>query len=172
MIKEKVVITSNTKETQKIGEKFAKRFHLLKIVTSTKGKKALVIALYGELGSGKTTFVQGLAHGLGIKRRIISPTFIIMRKYKTKLPIYSSSEHQRVEKFLENSSRQARTIDFYHIDLYRIDSIKDIKGLGIEEIINDSQNIVAIEWAEKMGKLFSRNLWVFIWNSRKVFFPH
>ena len=116
-------------------------------------KKALVIALYGDLGSGKTTFVQGIVRGLGIERRIISPTFIIVRQYQLKCPIYSSSEHQRVEKFSKFSSRQARTINFYHIDLYRVQSERDIGGLGIKEIINDPQNIVAIEWAEKMGKL-------------------
>src|SRR3989344_3335881 len=108
----KVFITKNFKETQKLGCDFAKVL-----------KKEDIVCLYGDLGSGKTTFVQGLAEGLGIKSRIISPTFIIMRSHE-----------------LKNGM-------FYHIDLYRIGSERDLEGLGIEEIINNKSNIVAIEWA-------------------------
>lgn len=121
---EKIFITNNSGETQKLGEKLA-RSHLARL-------KCTLIALYGDLGSGKTTFVQGLAKGLGIKRRIISPTFIIVRSYK--LGVRS----------------------FFHIDLYRIADEKDIEGLGLEEIMEDPQNIVAIEWAEKMGRFLPR----------------
>src|SRR5579862_9128827 len=67
----KAIITSNFKQTQQLGFDFAKNL-----------KGGEVLALYGDLGSGKTTFIQGLAVGLGIKRPIISPTFIIMRTYK------------------------------------------------------------------------------------------
>jgi tRNA threonylcarbamoyladenosine biosynthesis protein TsaE len=81
------------------------------------------------LGSGKTTFVQGLAEGLGIKQRIISPTFIIMRSY-------------------ESGSK-----NFYHVDLYRIESEQDVEGLGLLEFMNDPQNIVVIEWPEKIKNL-------------------
>lgn len=69
-IKEEIFITSSYEETQKLGKEFTKKL-----------QGGDIIALYGELGSGKTTFVQGLAKGLGIKRRIISPTFIIIRSY-------------------------------------------------------------------------------------------
>ena len=113
----KIIVTKNSKETTKLGYDFGK---------SLKGGD--VVCLYGDLGSGKTTFTQGLAKGLGIKQRIISPTFIIVRNYKTK------------------------TYDFYHIDLYRTDNDRDIEGLGIEEIINNPENIVVIEWAEKLNK--------------------
>lgn len=127
----KVFITESSRETQRIGKEFAKRLQLDKGVTLSK-KGASVIALYGDLGSGKTTFVQGVAEGLGIKRRIISPTFIIVRTYK-----------------LEAKS-------FYHIDLYRIEGQKDIENLGIEEIVKDPRNIVVIEWAERMRGLLPR----------------
>ena len=113
------VITNSFTETQELGEKMA---------VDLKG--GFFIALFGDLGSGKTTFVQGLAKGLGIKRRIISPSFILVRRYK--LPNL---------KF------------FYHVDLYRMESANDIKSLGLEEILNNSQNIVAIEWAEKLNDL-------------------
>lgn len=125
---QKVFITDSNIETQKVAENFVPRSGILLRRT----RNPIIIALYGELGSGKTTFVQGLAKGLGIKRRIISPTFVIVRSYKL----------------------GARS--FYHIDLYRIENEREIEGLGIEEVMNDPQNIVAIEWAEKIAKLLPK----------------
>lgn len=113
-IKEKVFITNSPKETQRLGRSFGKTL-----------EKGVIVCLYGNLGFGKTTFIQGLAKGLGIKRRIISPTFIMVRSYK--LGVGS----------------------FYHVDLYRIEN-NEINGLGLEEILNDSGNITVIEWAEKL----------------------
>lgn len=84
-----------------------------------------MLCLYGNLGSGKTTFVQGLAKGLGIKKRILSPTFIMMRQYG----------------------------NFYHVDLYRAENEKGIEGLGLSEIWSDHANIIAIEWPEKIEKI-------------------
>ncbi|MDO8621586.1 MAG: tRNA (adenosine(37)-N6)-threonylcarbamoyltransferase complex ATPase subunit type 1 TsaE [Candidatus Levybacteria bacterium] len=136
--KKDVFITNSFEETQALGEKVAKNL-----------KGGGILALYGNLGDGKTTFVQGLAKGLGIKRRIISPTFIIVRSYATKL----KSQSSKIKATIQNSKV------FYHIDLYRIDSQRDVEGLGIEEIINDPKNIVAIEWAEKMGKLLPKKRW-------------
>ena len=121
--REDVFITNSSEETKDLGEEFGKNL---------KGRE--VIALYGDLGGGKTTFVQGLALGLGIEKRIISPTFIIIRTYALK----ESSVFQK---------------SFYHIDLYRTESIKDIEGLGINEIITNGNNIVTIEWAEKMKEI-------------------
>lgn len=87
-----------------------------------------VIALYGELGAGKTTFVQGLAQALGITQRLISPTFILMRQYPLKHALYNS---------------------LYHLDLYRVDSAADLKSIDLAEIITDPKHLVVIEWAEK-----------------------
>ena len=115
---ENVYITESAESTKKIAKEFAKQI-----------SKGDFIAFYGNLGSGKTTFIQGLAQGLGIKRRIISPTFIIVRHYNLKKD------------------------NFYHIDLYRSESNSDILGLGIDDILNDKNNIIALEWAEKMGKM-------------------
>lgn len=122
----KTFVTNNFKETQKLGENFARS-----LLAGSQGETLNVIALYGDLGSGKTTFVQGLAKGLGIKNRIISPTFIIVRNYRIK-------------------NHESRIMNFYHIDLYRTESEKDIEGLGLEEIINNKNNITVIEWAEKL----------------------
>ncbi len=127
----KTYITDSKEETQEIAKNFIKKI-----------MEGDIVALYGDLGSGKTTFVQGLARGFGIKKRIISPTFIIVRSYKI------------------GSKYQVLSIKyFYHIDLYRIESLNDVKNLGIEDIINNSQNIVAIEWAEKMQNLLPKKRW-------------
>lgn len=130
-MKEEVIITNSYEETQKLGEEFAKKL-----------QGGDIVALYGELGSGKTTFVQGLAKGLGIKRRIISPTFIIVRTYKISIKYKVSSIKY-----------------FYHIDLYRINSDQKIEGLGIKELINGRNSIVAIEWAEKIKNLLPKKRW-------------
>lgn len=132
--KEEVFVTNSFEETQKLGEELAIE------ATLSQKEEALVIALYGDLGAGKTTFTQGLAKRLGIQKRIISPTFIFVRTYNLK----STSQ---IFKF------------FYHIDLYRIDGEESIEGLGIEEIIKDQKNIVAIEWAEKIRNLLPKDRW-------------
>ena len=88
-----------------------------------------VIGKYGDLECGKTTFAQGVAIGLGVTQRIISPTFIIMRSYA-----------------IESGN-------FYHVDLYRTETKHDVESLGLIEIMNDPQNIVVIEWAEKITEL-------------------
>lgn len=123
----KKIITTSFQETQEFGEAFGKKL--------TGGD---VVALYGELGAGKTTLVQGIAKGLGITKRITSPTFIIVRTYR-----------------LQNHDANF----FYHIDLYRLESERELQGLGIEEIISDPKNIVAIEWAEKMFGLLPKKRW-------------
>ncbi len=132
-MREEIFITNSYGETQKLGEDFAKKL-----------QGGDVIALYGELGSGKTTFAQGLARGLGIKQRIISPTFVIVREYKLK------TQKSKVKTTIKNSKL------FYHVDLYRIESSKEIEGLGLQEIISGRQNIVAIEWAEKIKELLPK----------------
>lgn len=118
----KKIVTNSFKETQEIGQRFAK--------TLNNGD---VLCLYGNLGSGKTSFVQGVARGLGIDKRIISPTFIIIRSYILK-------------KF-----------SFYHVDLYRTSGSNDLISLGLPELIDSKENILAIEWAEKLEEFLPRN---------------
>lgn len=89
------------------------------------------LGLYGDLGAGKTTFVQGLAEGLGIEDVVQSPTFVIMKEYRGKRRLV-------------------------HIDLYRIDG-DEIDGLGMEDHALDDA-IVAVEWAEKLPEAFKRDL--------------
>lgn len=89
--------------------------------------KKNIIALQGSLGAGKTTFVQGLAESLGIKKRVLSPTFVFLRSYK-----------------LENQPFQV----FHHLDLYRCQTLADVRSTGLEEILLDKDCLVAIEWPE------------------------
>lgn len=120
-------ITNETKETITLGEKIGKNL-----------KKGAIICLYGQLGSGKTTFVQGIAKGLGIQKRLISPTFIILRTYDI------------------NPTSGSRIINFYHVDLYRTEGEDDVRGIGLDEILKNKEDIVAIEWAEKLGDLLPK----------------
>ncbi len=133
-------ITNSSQETQELGRKLAERL-----------EPGDFIALFGELGGGKTTFVQGLVRGLGIKRRIISPTFIILREYKVSPPRSPFGHLGGGE------------TNFYHIDLYRINMEKyEAPELGLDEIIKEKKDIVAVEWAEKMGDLLPKNRWEII----------
>ena len=88
-----------------------------------------VVALTGKLGSGKTTLTQGMARGLVVKKRnyVTSPSFTLVKEYKGRLPIY-------------------------HIDLYRIDNLKEVYDLGYEEYFY-GEGITIIEWAEKIRRL-------------------
>jgi len=73
--------TKNEKETEKLGKEIGR-----KILKEKPGKIAKIIALEGDLGGGKTTFLKGFAKGLGIKEKILSPTFILFRKFNIKHP--------------------------------------------------------------------------------------
>ena len=123
----KKLITTNKAETQSLARELARE------IIRKKQKQALVIGLKGDLGGGKTTFVQGFAKGLGIKQKILSPTFVILKRFNIK----------------------RRT--FYHIDCYRIKSFKELISLGFREIVSDPKNIIIIEWAEKIKNILPKN---------------
>jgi len=130
--------TGNFKQTKRVAAVLARE-----ILKTKPSKAAILLALEGDLGSGKTTFLQGLAKGLGIHEKILSPTFIIFRKFKL-----------RGSKFLPR--RQAGKF-FYHFDCYRLKSPKEILELGFKEIIANPQNIVAVEWSEKIKTILPKN---------------
>lgn len=128
MVYDREFITQSAGETQEVGRSLA---------VSLKSRErrnvvSTVVCLYGELGSGKTTFVQGFAQGLGITARLPSPTFIIVRRYS--IPSHNF---------------------FYHVDLYRVTEEK-LEELGLFEFLADVHSFVAIEWAEKLGVLLPR----------------
>lgn len=125
-------LTQSPSQTKKLGKILAREF----LRTST--KKALVLGLIGDLGGGKTTFLQGFAQGLGIRERVLSPSFVIMKRFQ-----------------LNNLIKQFN--NFYHIDCYRIKSAGEILNLGFREIISNSQNIITIEWADRISKILPRD---------------
>ncbi|GIV05343.1 MAG: hypothetical protein KatS3mg016_0918 [Fimbriimonadales bacterium] len=90
-----------------------------------------VILLQGDLGAGKTTFIRGLAHGLGITEPIRSPTFTLIHEYTIQQPPH------------------LKGLPFFHLDLYRIEAPNQLHTLGVEEIL-ERGGIVAIEWAERL----------------------
>jgi len=122
--------TNSPSQTKNLGEILAKKF-----LKTKREKKALVLGLEGDLGGGKTTFLQGFAKGLGIKEKILSPSFVIMKKFRI---------------------RDNNFIFFYHIDCYRIEKSKGILNLGFKEITSNPKNIVAIEWVDRIRKILPK----------------
>ncbi len=114
-------ITENSSQTIALGRKMGKNL------------EGRVFALQGELGGGKTTFVKGFLEGLQGKGEVLSPTFIIFRKFS--LP---------KKKFL------------FHFDCYRIEDKEELISLGFEEIIKNRNNIVIIEWPEIIEELLPK----------------
>lgn len=94
--------------------------------------RATVLGLSGDLGSGKTTFVQFLARSLGVAEKITSPTFVIEKIYKL--------AGQKFAKLV-------------HIDAYRLESGQELTHLGLAEILADRNNLVVIEWAERVEEV-------------------
>ena len=116
------IITKSAKETAEVGERLAI------------GLKPSIICLYGDLGSGKTTFTQGFARGLGSTTRLLSPTFIIVRRYQI----------------------SKKDFQLYHVDLYRLQTISEMEGIGLPEIFTDLASYTVIEWAERLGTLLPK----------------
>lgn len=135
----KKFITTSAQNTQKAGEGLAKDIFPAQGGPASGGKTAVVLGLEGNLGGGKTTFLQGFARGLGIKDKILSPTFVIMKKFS-----------------VQGGPTSGRK-NFYHIDCYRLKKGKDILELGWEEIISNPKNIVAVEWPKKIKKVLPKN---------------
>ncbi len=108
----KTIESSDPSLTEKLAEKLGRRL-----------RGGEVVELVGDLGSGKTTFVRGMARGVGSKDHVASPTFTISRVYKSD------------------------KLTLHHMDFYRLDKA-GIMNLQIEELIADKANVVVIEWAE------------------------
>jgi len=112
------IISNSIKETIEIGSKLAKKL-----------KKGDIVALIGQLGSGKTVLTKGIAKGLGLKdvRYVNSPSFVIIKEYKGRLPLY-------------------------HFDLYRLDKSYSLDSLSYDEYFY-GDGVTVIEWADKIRKL-------------------
>ena len=113
-------LSKSQEETIKLGSRLA---HVL--------KSGDIICLFGELGSGKTTFTKGIAKGLKIDEKTVnSPTFVLMNEYEGRVPLF-------------------------HFDLYRIEKADEVLGLGYEEFFYD-QGVSVIEWADRLGTLLPK----------------
>lgn len=133
----KKFVSNSLEDSRKLARDFAGKI----LAGERAGNGALVLALMGELGSGKTAFAQAFAEALGVKEKIKSPTFIIFRKSK-----------------IQNKEWQKKGFqNFYHFDVYRIHNEKEILNLGWEEIISNPGNIVLVEWADKIEKILPKN---------------
>jgi tRNA threonylcarbamoyladenosine biosynthesis protein TsaE len=111
-----VITTRSARETEKLGERIGRAL-----------KANDVLALKGDLGAGKTTLIQGIAKGLGIKDYVTSPTFTLINEFKGRLALY-------------------------HVDLYRLNDVCDAENIAIEEYFTKG-GVTAIEWAEKIKEL-------------------
>src|SRR3990170_4836152 len=110
------ICTENADETISFGEALGSRLG-----------PGDVVALFGELGSGKTTLTKGIARGAGVAAEVFSPTFTLIHEHPGRVP-------------------------FYHVDLYRLTGQEDVEDLGIEEYLY-GQGLVVIEWAERAAGL-------------------
>lgn len=99
---------------------------------------ATVVALVGNLGAGKTTFVQTLAHELGVKDVVQSPTYVLMKSYPLELSGAGATTNKKFTKLV-------------HIDAYRLESPDELDALRPQEFLNDPHALVVVEWPEKLG---------------------
>lgn len=125
--------TLSTQETQNVASDLASR-----ILEKGSGSKAHIILFKGDLGAGKTTFIQGFARSLGAKEKVKSPTFVIMKEYSF---IWPKGELGRI----------------YHLDCYRMNDSSAISSIDLGNIFRDPSAIVLIEWPERIGDLIPRD---------------
>ncbi len=123
-MEKKSYISHSEEETIELGEKFAKLL-----------KPGYLVALYGELGSGKTEFIKGICNYFGVNDIVTSPTFTIMNTY-----------------FPEDNSEVSRIL---HLDLYRIKDVPELEEIGFADVVYDESSIKLIEWAEKADSILN-----------------
>ncbi len=111
---------------------------ILKKVGEISSDTATVIALHGELGSGKTTLTQSIAKILGVKKNIISPTFVIMKGYIL-------------------NSKNNKWKNLVHIDAYRLKKSSELLHLGWQELFKNKENLIIIEWPEQVPDCIPKN---------------
>ncbi len=121
-----VITTNSEEETIEYGINLAKKF-----------KGGEIIGLVGNLGAGKTILTKGIAQGLGIKKIINSPTFVIMKVYEIK-------------------NKTSKIKNLIHIDAYRLQSHEDLVAIGVEEYLEKNDTITIIEWADKVKKILPK----------------
>ncbi|TSC89776.1 MAG: hypothetical protein G01um10143_266 [Parcubacteria group bacterium Gr01-1014_3] len=137
--------TKKAEQTKKLAAKLAKEILSPPAGGGPHQKHARIIGLVGDLGAGKTTFTQGFAKALGIKRRMVSPTFLIFRTYP--IPKLTTSN--------------LKLTTFYHVDAYRIKKTAELKTLHFDKVLKNPKNIVVIEWADQIKKILPKDtIWI------------
>ena len=140
---------NSLQELKKLARAFAKKAAR----RAAKRRGALVIGLVGDLGAGKTTFAQAFLRSFGIRGRITSPTFILMKRY----------EFRGVSRFVSHGFAS-----IFHIDCYRFKKPQELITLGFKEILADPKNIVVIELADRVKKILPKNtLWLYFEHGKK-----
>lgn len=133
--------TANSKETEFVG------LALARLIQKRGSRDNIIIALNGPLGSGKTTFIKGLARGLGIRQSIVSPTFLIMRHYRF---------------------RGVRYHSLLHLDAYRLRHSRELVPLKFDEELKKKSLVIVIEWPLRLKtSLPSHSLWIFFRHGRR-----
>jgi len=127
------IITYSEKQTFNLGKKLAKKLQ---------GGK--VIGLIGELGAGKTVLIKGIAAGLGIKKTITSPTFVLFKLYHTD------------RRKCETDSHKSRIRHMAHADAYRLNSGQDLVDIGLKDWLGKPDVVTVIEWADRVKKILPK----------------
>lgn len=111
------IYTKSERETRELGQRLAKHV-----------RPGMVLALYGDLGAGKTALVRGLAAGMGLKARVTSPTFTIVNEYQGEIPLF-------------------------HFDMYRLTGSEELFEIGWEDYLSGG-GVLAVEWSENVEDAF------------------
>ena len=123
------ILSTSTAETEKLAKNIVEKV-----------KPGMVLALFGDLGSGKTTFTAFLVRALGFNSRVQSPTFVIHRRYMKPL----TDVARRPQVVAETGSIQT----VHHVDLYRLTSKEEVLDIELSEMLQESHSLVLIEWPE------------------------
>jgi len=145
------ILSKNIEETNKVAQDFLNKL-------SPKDDSATIVGLFGDLGSGKTTFTQALAKHLNVAEVVTSPTFVIEK-------IYSLDYNQKPVGSSLHLTRTNRSESFplvfeklIHIDAYRLDSGKELLSLQFAKIQKDPKNLILIEWPERVEDILPADL--------------
>ena len=132
------IVSKNLGETNKIAEDFSNKIKNPLGRPQGEEASATVVGLFGDLGSGKTTFTQALGKILGVKEVMTSPTFVIEKRYD-----------------LDGRFGFKRLV---HIDAYRLEKGKELLSLNFIEDTTNSENLILIEWPERVGDVLPADL--------------
>jgi len=131
-----LLVTKSQKETFELGKGIARKL-----------RGGEILGLEGDLGTGKTTLIKGVARGLGVKRAITSPTFVLMKVYKARI---------------KGDNNAGKRGFFVHVDVYRVKDEQGLIEIGLEEYLGKKDTVAAIEWADKVRRLLrgKKVIWI------------